>query len=779
MIQNYSHVDIEKIAGTGLAEYLKLKDKHSDGVLLFHSGVFYDTFFEDARIVSNITEYSLNIKTMKAIGDFHQTGVPKEGLLTSVKKLLCEGFKVYLYNQVIDDSGKGTKERYLSRIFTPGTVFEKELLKSSENNYIMALYFKDDLFYLAYADVSTGQFYKTSGILKNIRFEIQKIAPKEVLISAKQEDIFKDILCDYYVEKLDESEFENFSIDDVILNYCHYTQLEFFTELDNPVEYRLDTFLMLDNVTRRSLELTRTKKYLKKKGSLLWFLNYTKTSMGIRHLKKILDEPLLDVKLIKQRQNAISELVETPDMLDEFTASLENFCDLSRICAKLSNSTIQSKELLLIAYCAGNLKKLKKLSKTAKARLLSVNEDKIKTVLKLADEIENAVIKTTDEEDKELEAVMGRKLILRNGYDGNLDFLRTRLKEHLNALRIYESKLRRKFKVSELLIDQSDIISYFIEVPNTKVKFIDNPEFVKKHSTTKYTRFGTKELDEYALNIQSVAYKARQLEDDLFNKLREHAGQFIETIRELAKDVAKVDVLTSLARCAVENQLTKPTFAEKGLKMEGAFHPSLIKLNNEIVKNDSILQDDSMIILTGANMSGKSTFLKYNAIIPILGQIGSFVPAQKSCLTIVDRIFLRQGSTDDIINNNSSFMVEMNDLSFILEHATNRSLILLDEPAKSTSTNEGGAIVKAFCEYILNHYKTKSIIVTHNVDITTLEEKYPSRIINYTIGTNEEGQINDRKIRRGIAHTSSAINTAILADLPDEIIELAKKYLSN
>lgn len=775
MIQNLNQVDKSKIQKTSLFKYIAIKEKCTDGIVLFQSGVFYDSFFEDAVLVSKITDYSLNIKTITAIGDYHQTGVPKASLLQSVKKLLAENYKVYVCEQY-DDERKDTGERYLSRIFTRGTVFEKELLESAENNYILALYYKDNVYYLSYADVSTGQFYKTKGDLKNIKFEIQKIAPKEVLISAQQEEILKELLTDYYIERLDEAQFRDFSIDDVIVNYCQFTQKSFFAVLDEVVEYELETFLMLDNVTRRSLELTRTKKYLKKKGSLLWFLNYTKTSMGARLLKKTLDEPLLDVKLIKKRQNAIGELVNNKELLDKYCAALENFCDLSRICAKLSNSTIQSKELLLIVYCSDNLKKLRDLSKITKSTLLTIDDTKTKKVLELSDEIEKAITKTSFDEDKGMEVVVGRKTIIKEGYSAKLDFLRIKLKEELNLLHAYETKLRNKFKIKELIIDVSDTINYYIEVPNNKIKNITDPGFLKKHSSIKFTRYRTDKLEEHALKIQSLAYQVRQLEDSLFNKLREYAKQFIETIRNLAKDIAKIDVLTSLACCALENNLTKPVFNEGGFKIEGAFHPSLIKLNNEIVKNDTLLEDNSMIILTGANMSGKSTFLKYNAIIPILGQIGSFVPAQKSSLTIVDRIFLRQGSTDDIINNNSSFMVEMNDLSFILEHATNRSMILLDEPAKSTSTHEGGAIVKAFLEYILNNFKTKSIIVTHNIDITKLEQKYPSRIFNYTIGS-EKSAFNDRKIRPGVARSSSAIKTAILADLPQEIIKLAEKYL--
>ena len=322
-------------------------------------------------------------------------------------------------------------------------------------------------------------------------------------------------------------------------------------------------------------------------------------------------------------------------------------------------------------------------------------------------------------------------------------------------------------------------MGYYIEIPYVKRHCVPN-DYLRKQELSNCVRYTTQKLKTLEEQAYNLRYKINQLEYELYCEIRKLASKFTDTIRNLAKDIARIDVLVSYSRCAKINNLTKPKFNSTSIQIKDGFHPSLIKLKNDIVVNDTALDDGAMIVLTGANMSGKSTYLKYNAIICLLSQIGSYIPASNANLPIVDKIFIRQGSTDDIINNNSSFMVEMTDLKFIIDNATNSSFILLDEPAKSTNAKEGGAIARAFCEYLLSYFEAKIIIATHNTELTKLEENYPNRVHNYVIGNANEApsSINDRKVKRGVISTSLAINTAILANLPREIIENAKQYIA-
>ncbi len=770
MYYKFREINEILIKDTYLEQYTEAKKSCIDGVLLFQIGAFYEAYFEDAKILSDLTGITLTKKYISKLGEFISAGFAVQNLYGYLKTFLDNGLNVYLCEEIREskDSSELIK-RTITRKFTPGTIVEKELLDCSENNYILALYYKNNLCEISYADTSTGQFYKTKGTLAQTKFEIEKINPKEILICKNQEKTFKNIIQDYLTIHLEEDFFINREIDEVIVDYCILNQKNYFAKLSKISSYKIEQYLTMDSLTRTNLELKRTKLQQKKKGSLLWFLNYTKTSMGIRLLKKIIDEPLLDIKKIKERQNTISELLKTEGLLEEFENALENLCDLSRITTKIINSTIFPKELLVLFSCSNNVIKLNNLTEKTKSKLLLMDKNKVKKVVFLANEINRAISKDAPNNHKD-------GYIINKNYNAELDYLKEKLNECLNKIDKYEQKLINEFNIPNLKIGKSNLIGYYIEVPKGKTSQLGN-EFIIKQTISTCSRYTTPALQTNEQEINSLKFKIYEIEEEIYKKIKNYAKKYSQTIRELSKDIAYIDVFVSLAKCAKINNLSKPAFNENHIGIKNGFHPSLIKLNNEVVKNDTDLKNNSMIILTGANMSGKSTYLKFNAIVPILAQIGSFVPAQKSDLTIVDKVFLRQGSTDDIINNNSSFMVEMNDLKFILDNATNNSLILLDEPAKSTNTKESGAIVKAFLEYLIRNFKAKTIVVTHNSDLTTLEEKYPQIVFNYAIGNDNSYIINDRKIRRGIMKTSSAINTAILADLPQEIISKAKKYL--
>ncbi|MBQ7286659.1 MAG: DNA mismatch repair protein MutS [Candidatus Gastranaerophilales bacterium] len=767
MLHFKKDVDISKITSNTLKEYFSFKEQTLDCITFFQIGTFYETFFEDAKILSDITGVTLSSRNFSGVGEVLQAGIPITSISSYIKLLLGKDYKICLCQENKND--ETIKTRKLTRIFTKGTIVENELLDIDENNYILALYQDKNKINLAYADVSTGQFYKTSGNLEEIKLELEKIEPNELLILEKQNDIFKDISSKYNTTYLN-NQTKKINAENLIINYCKCMQQDFCTKLDKLKEYNIKNYLTMDNVTRRNLELTRTRRYLKRKGSLLWFLNDTKTAMGARLLKKYLNEPLLNIDEILNRQNAVEELVKNKDILSELQKTMEKFSDLSRICSKISNSTILPKDLLQIAKNSDIIKNLYEICSKLNSNLLKLNKEELDETIEFANEVKTAIKKEPSNELKSGD-------IINSGYHANLDYLKNSLNSCLKEITAFETKEKNRLEINNLKILSSRILGYYIEIPTSKTQKVPN-DYLRKQALANCSRYTTEKLQNIEQEIFKLQYQINELEYELYCQLRLQALKFVDTIRELAKQIARIDVLASFAGCAIVNNLSKPIFNNEKIYIKNGFHPSLLKLKNEITRNDTELSNGTMIVLTGANMSGKSTFLKYNAIILLLAQIGSFIPAQSANLTIVDKIFMRQGSTDDIINNNSSFMVEMNDLKYILDNITDSSIVFLDEPAKSTNAKEGGAISRAFCEYLLLNHNAKVIVTTHNEELTKIEKQYPSRAFNYVIGNSETSElvINDRKIRKGVINSSLAINTAKLANLPKELIELALVY---
>jgi len=541
--------------------------------------------------------------------------------------------------------------------------------------------------------------------------------------------------------------------------------------MDKLTEYKINSYLIMDEVTRHCLELTKTRNRMKTKGSVYWFLNYTKTPMGTRLLKKYLSEPLLDEEIISNRLNAVEELISNTQNLEKCEQILDDFCDLSRMCAKLSNTTIYPKDLYLIVKDSVRLKNINKIIKQFKSKLLKMDEEKLNEVIEIAEKINLAINENSSNDIK-------NGSIINDGYDSNLDYLRLELKKMFCEMSNFELKQQKITGIKNLKIKHSKIIGYYIEISNSKQHNIPK-EYYKKQTLTNCIRYSCDELKNIEIKINNLKYRINELEYALYCEIRKSASKYTQTIRLLAKDIANIDVLISYSRCAINNNFVKPKFNKTKINIKNGFHPSLMKLNNEIIKNDTNLDFNTMMILTGANMSGKSTFLKYNALISLLSQIGSYVPATSADVSVLNRIFLRQGSTDDIINNNSSFMVEMNDLKYILDNITDSSLVLLDEPAKSTNAREGGAIARAFCEYLLEKSNAKVILVTHNYELTKLENDFPTRALNYVIGDEPKVEANEinRKIKRGKINGSYALATAKLAGLPKTVLEKAKKYM--
>ena len=767
MLSNHTEIDLSKTTSRILIEYIPFKKSNTDSIVFFQIGEFFEVYFEDAYKFSQITGAVLTSKTIKDVGEIPQCGFPIACLDNYIKKILDNDCKVCVCKQYYCEK-TNSFYRQISRKYTKGTILENTFLNAYENNFIAAISKLDNVYYnYSYADVSTGQFYVTKATFQQVIFEIDKIEPSELLIISKNAEEFKKILSKYNTTLLGE-EFFSLKADEIIEKYCKITQREFCVELNSALWYDIENYLTMDEVTRINLELTRTKRFLKKRGSIFWFLNCAKTPMGIRLLKKCLNEPLLDIGLIKDRHNAVEELLQDLNLFDELENVLKGFCDLSRICSQISNSTIYPKDLFQISKNSKILEQMNSLCLRFNSKLLTLDKNKIDKLSDFANEIKKVL-----KEDANNELKSGG--IINDGYYPNLDYLKNKLNNCDIDIKNYQTKEQNRLDIKNLKIAYNKILGYYIEIPTQKALKVTS-EYTKKQTLSSCIRFTTPLLRQLEQEFFNLTYQINELEYELYCQLRKRALEFVDVIRSLAYEIAVIDVMFAFAKCSKINNLVKPEFSNSGLKIKNGFHPSLLKLNNEIVKNDTDVDDGNMIILTGANMSGKSTYLKHNAIIVLMSQIGCFIPADSAEISIVDKIFLHQGSSDDIINNNSSFMVEMNDLKFILDNITNRSLVLLDEPAKSTSAQEGGAIARAFCEYVLERYNAKYIIATHNLELTKIEAEFPNKAFNYVMGNDCLNSLN-RKISKGILSTSCALNTAILAQLPQELITKAKTYL--
>ncbi len=771
MYKKLDEVDKASVKNEVIKEYIRFKNKYRDAIIFMQIGSFFETYFEDALLFSEITGVTLTSRKFKDFGEVQQAGIPDNSLNIYIKKILNSNQKVCICDQY--QTKDKTFKRKISRVYTKGTVIESEFLDSGENNYIVSLYFKDGLGYLAYADVSTGQFYKTKGNLGAIIQEVDKLSPNEILITQKQKNVFQSVVENYNTTLLPINYFDAEKIEDTILKYCNHTQLDYVPKLDDIVEYNTNSTMFIDTITKQNLEILRTKRYQKKEGSIFSFLNDTKTPMGTRLLRKYLNEPLLIPELIIKRQEAVKEVISKKHLIEKTDKILQSFIDLSRFCAGISNSTILPKDLLLIVKNSSELAEFVEISSGFKSEFIKIDPEKLKAVLYLSNKINKAISSSASNELKD-------GGIFKSGYNSRLDYYRDELSKVLNELNSYENNERERFGIKKLKIGYSRIIGYYIEFPFGKKNFIPQ-NYIKKQTLTNCIRCTNEQLGAFEQKALNLRYKINELEFELYKKLKEEVIEFVQVIRDLAKEIARFDVIVSFAKCAIKNNFICPKFnAEDRLEIKNGFHPCLIQLDNELVKNDTDIKSGQMIILTGANMSGKSTYIKHNAIICFLAQIGSYVPAGYANCSITDKIFMRQDSNDDISNNNSSFMVEMDDFKFILDNATSSSMVLLDEPAKSTTPEESSAIAKAYLEYLLKYNSPKIFVVTHNLDISKLESSHPNNVFNYMMGGNLSDKIvMDRKVRRGVSKRSFAINTAQLADLPTEIIRNAKLYLIN
>lgn len=814
---NSIDVNIEETTPV-MQQYLEIKRQHQDVVLLYRLGDFYETFFEDAVTLSRELELTLTGRDAgPVLGRVPLAGVPAKAVDNYLEKLIEKNYKVAICEQLEDPkAAKGIVKRGVVRLVTAGTLTESHLLEKNSNNYICSI-FKDktgEFYGFAYTDISTGEFKTTQAPLNMILSELSRLNPSEIIApSVAQkvlpfqivpeetidlpEEIQKNYNCSkvptsvfethfatnnlktvFKTNSLDAFGYENYKLGflaaGALVAYIWETMKENFPKFDTIEPYELSEYVIIDASTRKNLELTQTLREKNKYGSLLWAIDRTKTNMGARLLKSWICQPLKNIPEITQRQDVVEELIAKPQIRGELSDILAKIYDIQRLSTRLSNNSANPRDFLSLK---DTLLLLPDLIQTTDG-LEASSFEKLSQYEPELSEFAN-IIDRTIREDAPIIAKDGG--VIKAGVSGELDYFNDLLTGGEKWLKEFEESEKEKTGCKFLKVGYNKVFGFFIEVTNSNLNLVPN-NYVRKQTLTNAERFITDELKRHEDDVLSAQFKARELENKMFSDLKNYSKEYVTKIREVAETIAKIDVLTSLATVALENNYTKPIVDEDSdFLVKNGRHAVLEKILplGAYVSNDLELaygdtDKTEFMILTGPNMAGKSTFMRQNALIAILAQIGSFVPADYAKIGVVDRIFTRVGASDDLTLGQSTFMVEMIETAQILNSATEKSLILLDEIGRGTSTYDGVAIAWAVAEFIAAKIKARCIFATHYHELNVMTNTYP-QIKNYRITISEEnGEIEFlRKIVQGGASKSYGIQVAKMAGLPNSVIDKA------
>ena len=814
-------VKIEELTPV-MQQYMQIKRQNPDAVLLYRLGDFYETFFEDAVLMSKELELTLTGRDAGPVyGRVPLAGIPVKAVTGYLEKLVQKNIKVAMCDQLEDPKfAKGLVKRGVTRIITSGTLTESDFLKQNKNNYIAAM-FKDeksDIYGFAYSDISTGEFKVTQAPLNLLMSELARLQPAEIVAPAirgeikpfqivpeEKVDLPEGIVNTYNCSKIPANVFE-FSMTDANLKaifspaalaaygydkykigfraagalfaYIWESMKENVPKIERIETYELSEFMILDASTRKNLELVETMREKNKYGSLLWAIDQTKTNMGARLLRNWICQPLKQVKDIMKRQDAISELVSESSVRISLIELLEKIYDIQRLSTRLSNNSANPKDFLGLKASLQMLPELIEVS-------TALENNPFKNIIEYEEEIKNftELIDRTIKDDAPM--VIKEGGIIKEGVSGELDYYRDLLLNGEDWLLKFEEREREATGIKTLKVGYNKVFGYFIEVTNANRNLVPDT-YIRKQTLTGAERFITQELKTHEDDVLSARFKATELEYKLFTDFREYSKEFVSKIREIADCMAEADVYSSLAQVAVENNYSKPEIDESGdFIVKNGRHPVLEKILplGEYVANDLELQSSSsdktqFMILTGPNMAGKSTYMRQNALIALLAQIGSWVPADYLKLGVIDKIFTRVGASDDLTLGQSTFMVEMIETAYILNSATEKSFILLDEIGRGTSTYDGVAIAWSVAEFIATKIKARCIFATHYHELNVMTKTYP-QIKNFRITVAEEnGEIEFlRKIVQGGASKSYGIQVAKMAGLPNAVIKRSQDLM--
>ena len=785
-----------------MQQYQAVKNAHPDQILFFRLGDFYEMFLDDAILVSKELELTLTKRSTAGDG-IPMCGVPYHAAESYINKLVNKGYKVAICEQIGDPKAKGLTKREVIKIITPGTVMNESALTSSKNNYIALIYEENHAIYLAGADISTGEcfysIYDGPDRCQLLFDELYRLMMPELLLIKpfSYERELKNFLSlrlnNCLVNELTEitSQVEDLMLQhfDVhnrpdnkiahkaiatLLEYLHETVKTDLTHLNKLTYLDSSKSLFIDTYTLRNLEITRNLRDGGKKDTLYDVLDFTKTAMGSRLLRKWLEYPLLSPKKINDRLDAVANLVSDFSLRNNLREQLKEIYDFERLLTRMEVGTANARDMNALKSSLYVLPAIKKSLAKATAKLLVNIHQKISTYDDLVALIDKAIV-----EDPSFSIREGG--FIKDGYNQELDEYRNIAKNSKRLLQQMEEDEKNKTGIKSLKIGYNKVFGYYIEVRHSSTEMV--PEnYIRKQTLANAERYITPELKEFETKILGAQEKIVQLEYNLFTELRDILKTKISSIQNTAHEIAILDVLVSLAQAGDEYNYIRPKLLDDGtIHIKDGRHPLVERILNRdlFVPNDTHLDNaqNEIMIITGPNMAGKSTYMRQSALLTLMTQVGSFIPAREASISPVDKIFTRIGASDDLVSGQSTFMVEMNEVSHILKYATNKSLVILDEIGRGTSTYDGMSIARAVIEHIRDHIGAKTLFATHYHELTDLEDDV--HVKNYCIAVKEKGSDVTflRRIIRGSADKSYGIHVAKLAGLPQEVVKRAETIL--
>jgi len=795
-----------------MKHYLEMKEKHPDAILFYRLGDFYEMFFEDAEIVSRELELTLTGKDCGLEKRAPMCGIPHHAANNYIARLISNGYKVAICEQLSDPkASKGLVKRDVVQIVTPGTVLDSDVLEMKRNNFLMSVYSSKNVIAVCYSDISTGFIEATELVgddrLKLLDDVLARVKPAEILcnLSFKLESenltavklgyvpafYPKDEIYEY--QKAKTNILNQFAVNNLsalglqdkkelvtsvgaVLRYFEDTQKRLISNIKKLSIVQDSRFVHLDILARKNLELVQSNSLNQKKGSLLWLLDRTNTPMGGRLLKSIIDQPLRDEEIINLRLDAVEELAGDLILRTNLADTLSGFTDIERKCSKISAGTITPKECLSLAETLSKLPEIKGILSSCSSRFLKEAGERIVILSDIEKVIKDAI-------DPEAPANLKDGRYILSTYNEELYKLRNAGEYGKQWLAEYEKDQKEKTGIKNLKTGYNRVFGYYIEVTNSGLSMV--PDFyIRKQTTTNSERYITPELKEMEYKILNSKEQSIELESKLYAEIKNYLASYIAELSEIAYAVAVSDCMLSFADLASEKGYVRPVISStiNHIKIEDGRHPVVEALldKTDFSPNDTLLDegDNRTMLITGPNMAGKSTYMRQVAIITLMAHMGCFVPAKYAEISIIDRVFTRVGASDDLAFGQSTFMVEMSEVSNIINNATDKSLIILDEVGRGTSTYDGMSIASAIIEYLSHHLHAKTLFSTHYHELTDMEGRVDG-VKNYRVMVKEwDGNIVFlHKIARGSANRSFGIEVAKLAGLPEELISRAKQVL--
>jgi DNA mismatch repair protein MutS len=795
-----------------MAQYYKVKEANPDTILLFRIGDFFETFEEDAKIASKVLGITLTRRANGAAEDVPLAGFPHHAIDSYLPKLVRAGYRVAVCEQVENPKfAKGIVKREVVEVVTPGVTLSDKLLDHKKNNYLMGIFIRDEIAGISFADVSTGEYFTFEVPESEVSQQIESISPAEIVIRKSEKDFFAKLISkinsSIRITKLDDWIFnfdyanelllmqfktvnlKGFGIENLhngiiaagaVLNYLQETQKVNLSHLNSISLYNPSEFIILDPSTRRNLEITFTMQEGNREGSLISILDKTSTAMGGRLLKKWISSPLRTAEKIRERLESVEEIVKEKSTRNKIITELKEVGDLERLISRICTGRANPREVVALKTSLKRIPSIIEFLSSSRTKLISEIRDNLSPLEKLVDKIQASIIDSPP-------AAINEGGIIRAGFSPELDELRDISVNGKDWIAKLQKTERERTGIQSLKVSFNNVFGYYIDVSNAhKEKIPEN--YIRKQTLVNSERYITPELKEYEDKILNAEEKIYELESELFNEIRIFAASEAKSIQQNAKLISTLDCLISFSECAAAYKYVKPEISEGTvLEIYEGRHPvveQILPTGEKFTPNDCIMdnQKDQIILLTGPNMAGKSVYLRQVGLIVLLAQIGSFVPAKSAKIGLVDRIFTRVGASDNITAGESTFLVEMQEAANILNNATSKSLILLDEIGRGTSTFDGISIAWALTEFLHDNpdVAAKTLFATHYHELNEMAELF-SRIKNYKVEVREydDKVIFLHKVNPGRADHSYGIQVAQMAGLPQFVTNRAKQVLEN